>query len=48
VENPFFIRRIRDELREVAPRLFLGPAMADVGDKPKLILYFACDLSALN
>jgi hypothetical protein len=48
VQNPFFIRRIRDELREIAPGLFLGPAMADVGSKPSLILYFACDLRAVN
>lgn len=41
-ENPFFIRAIRDELREVAPGLFLGPAMLD-GDRPKLVLYFAID-----
>lgn len=41
-DNPFFIRPIRDELREVAPRLFLGPAMLD-GDEPKLVLYFAID-----
>lgn len=26
-ENPWFIARIRDEIREVAPGLFLGPAM---------------------
>jgi hypothetical protein len=48
VQNPFFIRRIRDELREISPGLFLGPAMADVGAKPKLILYYACDLRAVN
>lgn len=41
-DNPFFIRPIRDELREVAPRLFLGPAMLD-GAEPKLVLYFAID-----
>jgi hypothetical protein len=34
---------IRDELREVAPGLFLGPAMLDRGKgKPTLILFFAC------
>ena len=41
-ENPFFIRAIRDELREVAPGLFLGPAMLD-GTNPKLVLWFAID-----
>jgi hypothetical protein len=40
--NPFFIRAIRDELREVAPALFLGPAMLD-GAKPRLVLWFAID-----
>lgn len=41
-ENPFFIRAIRDELREVSPGLFLGPAMLD-GREPKLVLYFGID-----
>ena len=39
--NPFFIRAIRDELREVAPGLFLGPAMVRLGASAKLALYFA-------
>lgn len=44
--NPKPIRMIRDELREVAPGLFLGPAMLDTGKgDPKLILFFACDAS---
>jgi hypothetical protein len=44
--NPRPIRMIRDELREVAPGLFLGPAMLDTkkGD-PTLVLFFACDCS---
>jgi hypothetical protein len=46
--NPKFIRVIRDELREVAPGLFLGPAMLDVGKKPTLLLYFACQASTQN
>lgn len=40
-DNPFFIRAIRDELREVSPGLFLGPALLDVGRAPKLVLFFA-------
>jgi hypothetical protein len=44
--NPRPIRMIRDELREVAPGLFLGPAMLDTGKgDPRLILFFACDCS---
>lgn len=47
--NPPFIRAIRDELREVAPSLFLGPAMLDAGKKgPHLLLYFACDFSQVH
>lgn len=43
-ENPFFIRAIRDELREVSPGLFLGPAMwAPRGKTPRLVLWFAID-----
>ncbi len=41
-ENPFFIRVIRDELREVAKDLYLGPAMFD-GKRPELVLWFAID-----
>lgn len=39
-DNPWFIRRIRDELREVAPGLYLGPAMWD-GDEPRVVFWFA-------
>ncbi len=39
-ENPFFIRAIRDELRQVGPDLYLGPAMLGQRD-PKLVLWFA-------
>jgi hypothetical protein len=38
-ENPFFIRAIRDELRQVGPALFLGPAMLGQRD-PSLVLWF--------
>jgi hypothetical protein len=45
--NPKPIRMIRDELREVAPGPFLGPAMLDTKNSPpKLVLFFACDTRA--
>lgn len=40
-ENPFFIRAIQDEVRTVAPGLWLGQAWIVVGDRPWLALYFA-------
>lgn len=42
--NPPFIRQIVDEVREVAPRLFMGPAALNVGGRPRLILFFAVSL----
>lgn len=39
--NPPLIRQIVDELREVAPGLYLGPAALNVGGRPRLILFFA-------
>ena len=47
-ENPFFIRAIHDEIREVAPGLYLGPAMAKVGPSPKLVLFFAIDTNQVG
>ena len=45
--NPFFIAKIRDELREVAPGLFLGPAMWKTGsNSAALVLWFAIDTNA--
>lgn len=42
--NPWFIRRIRDELREVANGLFLGPAMARLKDgQAETVLWFGID-----
>jgi hypothetical protein len=38
--NPFFIRAIKDEVREVAPGLWLGQAWLAVGRKPRLAVYF--------
>jgi len=43
-ENPFVVRAIRDELREVSPGLFLGPALLRPAGS-RLILYFAIDTS---
>jgi len=41
--NPPYIRRIHDEVREVAPGLFLGPAMWKSGRNKTLVLWFALD-----
>lgn len=42
-QNPWFIRKIHDELREVAPDLYLGPAMWKTSSGPRHLLYFAID-----
>jgi hypothetical protein len=42
--NPPFIRSIVDEVREVSPRLYLGPAAFLFRGKPRPILYFAVSL----
>ena len=42
--NPAFIRSIVDEVREVAPRLYLGPAALLVSGRPRSILFFAVSL----
>jgi hypothetical protein len=39
--NPPLIRSIVDELREVSPGLYLGPAALLVGGKPRPVLFFA-------
>jgi hypothetical protein len=41
--NPGYIRRIHDEIREVSPRLFLGPAMVKSARGPMTVLWFALD-----
>jgi hypothetical protein len=41
--NPWLIRHLHDELREVAPGLFLGPAMWKSSSARRLLLYFAID-----
>ncbi len=40
-DNPGFIRKIHDELRQVGPNLYLGPAMWKSAAGPKLVLHFA-------
>lgn len=42
-DNPFFIRAIHDELRELRPGLFLGPAMLKTKRGPRLLLWFSID-----
>jgi hypothetical protein len=43
-ENPKAIRLIHDEIREVAPKLFLGPAaLVRRFGRPTIILWFALD-----
>ena len=44
-ENPGFIRAIHDELRQIEPQLFLGPAMLKARKGPKFVLWFALDTS---
>lgn len=45
-ENPFFIARIHDEIREVSSGVFMGPAMWKRGaEGPLLILWFAVDFN---
>jgi hypothetical protein len=41
--NPPWIRKVHDEIREVAPGLFLGPAMWKTAAGPKPLLWFALD-----
>jgi hypothetical protein len=39
--NPPLIRQIVDEVREVAPDLYMGPAALKVNGRPRLVLFFA-------
>jgi hypothetical protein len=45
--NPPYIRHIHDEIREVSPGLFLGPAMWKTAKDKVLVLWFALDRYAL-
>ena len=39
--NPPLINQIVDEVREVSPGLYMGPAALKIGGKPRLVLFFA-------
>lgn len=41
--NPSYIRHIHDEIREVSPGLFLGPAMWKGEQRKSLVLWFGLD-----
>jgi hypothetical protein len=43
-ENPFFIRAIKDEIREIAPGLYLGQAYLHASGDDTLVLYFGLAL----
>jgi hypothetical protein len=45
-ENPPWIRKIHDEVREISPGLFFGPAMWKTDTKPMTLLWFALDARA--
>ena len=40
-KNPPLIRSIVDELREVSPGLYMGPAALKIGGRPRHVLFFA-------
>jgi len=42
-QNPPYIRRIHDEIREVSPGVYLGPAMWKTAKGPAMLLWFALD-----
>lgn len=47
--NPWFVRKIHDELREVSPGMFLGPAMWKRGEsQPANVLWFALDATGTS
>jgi hypothetical protein len=41
--NPSYIRHVHDEIREVSPGMFMGPAMWKSGARKTLVLWFALD-----
>jgi hypothetical protein len=45
-ENPWPIRQIHDELRELGKGVYLGPAMWKARPSPRLVLFFAIDTSS--
>ena len=44
--NPPLIKSIVDEVREVGPGLYLGPAALKLGGRPRPILFFAVSLQS--
>jgi hypothetical protein len=42
--NPFFIRAIKDEIRELRPGLYLGQAYLHLRDTDRLVLYFGLQM----
>jgi hypothetical protein len=46
-ENPFFIRAIKDEIRQVEPGLYLGQAYLQLRGQPQLVLYFGLQSPAI-
>ena len=46
--NPRAVRRGYDELREVAPGLYLGRGMLRVRGRRRLVLWFAVDATAFD
>jgi hypothetical protein len=44
--NPPYIRKVHDEIRELSPGLFLGPAMWKARKGPVPVLWFALDARA--
>ncbi len=47
-DNPFFIRAIKDEIRELRPGLYLGQAYIVTGSTELLALYFALEQPRLR
>jgi hypothetical protein len=43
--NPFFIRAIKDEIRELAPGLYLGQAYLHLKERDHLVLYFGLQMT---
>jgi hypothetical protein len=45
-DNPFFIRAIKDEVRQIGPGLFLGQAYLKTRKREILVLYFGLERTA--
>jgi hypothetical protein len=42
-ENPWPVNKVKDELREVSPGLYLGPSLLQLRQEPRLLYWFAVD-----